>query len=131
MRRLVHYFRKENGASSAEFALVFLPFSALVLGIISLSTVLYANQTLQFATEAAARYYSVSMANGTDVSASINNPGTYVQDNFYRGPMATQFTASRGGCGPNGFQVYGTGSITLSAVVVNTTITLQAHACFP
>jgi len=127
MLKLSRYLRKEDGASSAEFALVFIPFSAMVLGILGLSMVLYANQTLQYATEQAARYYSVSAADGTDVSGSIN---TYGQQK-YTGPMAATFTASRGGCGPNGFQVLGTGSLPLSAGVINQTITLTAHACFP
>ena len=128
MRALSRYFRKESGASSAEFALVFIPFSALVVGVIGLSMALYANQTLQYATEAAARYYSVSMTNGTDVSGSID---TYTKQNFYTGPMSPTFTASRGGCGPNGFQVYGTGSFPITALFINTSITLQSHACFP
>ena len=129
MRLLARYISDETGASSAEFALVFIPFSALVFGVIALSLVLYANQTLQYATEAAARYYSVTTANtGTAPSASAVN--TYGQQQ-YTGPMAPTFTASRGGCGPNGFQVLGSGSIPLDSGVYNTTLTLQAHACFP
>jgi Flp pilus assembly protein TadG len=128
MRVFAHFIRDEAGASAAEFALVFIPFSAMVFGILGLCMVLYANQTLQFATEAAARYYSVSMANdGTDVSGSINTYGQH----HYLGPMATTYTASRGGCGPNGFQVHGSGSIPLDTGVYNTTLTLQAHACYP
>ena len=129
MQAIPLYFRDETGASAAEFALVFIPFSALVLGILGLSMVLYANQTLQYATEAAARYYSVQTANsGTAPSGSAIN--TYGQQS-YTGPMSPTFTASRGGCGPNGFQVYGSGSIPLEAGVISTTIALQAHACFP
>jgi Flp pilus assembly protein TadG len=129
MRMLAHYISDETGASTAEFALAFIPFSALVFGIIALSLVLYANQTLQYATEAAARYYSVTTANtGTPPSGTAIN--TYGQQQ-YLGPMAPTFTASRGGCGPNGFQVYGTGTIPLDAGLYNTNLTLQAHACFP
>jgi Flp pilus assembly protein TadG len=130
MRKFAHYIADETGASTAEFALAFIPFSALVFGIIALSMVLYANQTLQFATEAAARYYSVTTANnnGTEPSGTaISNYGLQQ----YAGPMTPTFTSSRGGCGPNGFQVYGTGTIPLDAGVYNTTLTLQAHACFP
>ena len=130
MRKIARYFRKEDGASSAEFALVFIPFSSLVLGILGLSMVLYANQTLQSATEAAARYYSVTTANNSGTEPSTGAIQTYAAQ-AYTGPMTPTFTPSRGGCGPNGFQVYGTGTIPLNAGVYNTTITLQAHACFP
>ncbi len=129
MRGVGLYIRDEAGASAAEFALIFIPFSALVLGILGLSMVLYANQTLQYATEAAARYYSVQTANtGTAPAGSAIN--TYGQQQF-TGPMTPTFTASRGGCGPNGFQVYGSGSLPLNAGVYSTTVSLQAHACFP
>ena len=130
MRKLTHYISDETGVSAAEFALAFIPFSALVFGIISLSLVLYANQTLQYATQAAARYYSVTTANnnGTEPSGTaISNYGLQQ----YLGPLTPTFTSSRGGCGPNGFQVYGSGSIPLNAGLVNTTLTLQAHACYP
>jgi len=128
MRKLASYIRDETGASAAEFAMVFIPFSAMVLGILGLCMVLYANQTLQSATEQSARYYSVHYADtGIDVGSSIN---TYGQG-IYTGPMAPTFTASRGGCGPNGFQVSGTGSIPINAGVYSTTLTLQSHACFP
>jgi len=130
MRAALRYIADEGGASAAEFALVFIPFSALVLGIIGLSMVLYANQTLQYATEAAARYYSVQTANTGTVPA-----GSAIQTygaTAYTGPsMSPTFSASRGGCGPNGFQVYGSGSFPLSAGVINISVPLQAHACFP
>jgi Flp pilus assembly protein TadG len=130
MRTRPHFVSDETGASAAEFALAFIPFSALVFGIIALSMVLYANQTLQSATEAAARYYSVTTANNNGTEPSGSAVSTYGEQQF-TGPMAATFTPSRGGCGPNGFQVYGTGTIPINAGVYSTTLTLQAHACFP
>jgi Flp pilus assembly protein TadG len=130
MRTLSRFISDETGASAAEFALAFIPFSALVFGIIALSMVLYANQTLQFATEAAARYYSVTTANNSGTPPLNSAVNAYGQRQ-YTGPMAPTFTASRGGCGLNGFQVYGTGTIPLDTGVYNTTLTLRAHACFP
>jgi Flp pilus assembly protein TadG len=129
MCKLGHYILDETGASAAEFALVFIPFSAMVLGILGICMVLYANQTLQSATEAAARYYSVTTAD-TGTAPSGGTINSYAQQRL-AGPITGTFTASRGGCGPNGFQVYGTGSLPLNAGVYNTTLTLQAHACYP
>jgi len=126
MRSLVRYLQEEAGASAAEFALVVIPFIGLVLGIVGLSMLLYANQTLQFATEAAARYYSVqtNLGNTPDVSAYALNA--------YKGPaVSPTFTPARGGCGPNGFQVTGTGTFPLNTGLYNTSVSLQAHACFP
>jgi Flp pilus assembly protein TadG len=122
------YLSQEGGASSAEFALVTVPFIALVLGIIGLSMVLYANQCLQYATEAAARYYSVQTANTGSVPTDV---ATHAQ-NAYNGPnISATFTPSRGGCGTNGFQVAGSGSLLLNAGIFSIPVTLNAHACFP
>jgi len=106
MRKLQHYFREASGASSAEFALVMFPFLGLVFAIIGGSMMFYANQSLQYATEAAARYYSVQTAN-TGSAPSATTVQTYAT-NAYTGPgISPSFTAARGGCGANGFQVTG------------------------
>ena len=76
MRAIRRYPSDERGASAAEFALVTVPFVALTLGIIGLGMALYANQCLQYATEAAARYYSVQTANagGTERAEHERKP---------------------------------------------------------
>lgn len=130
MRRRSHNIRDEGGASSAEFALVLFPFIALVLAIIGGSMMFYANQSLQYATEAAARYYSVQTTDtGTaPLAATIVTYAT----NAYTGPgISPSFTAARGGCGANGFQVTGTANFPLNIGVVSTTVPLKSHACFP
>src|SRR4029077_15757615 len=75
------YWRDENGASSAEFAIVLLPFTALIFAIIYGSLRYYANQTWQYATEAAARCYSVDAGNCSTTGAVQ----TYAR-NHYKGP---------------------------------------------
>ena len=127
MRTGLRYFRDNNGAGAAEFALVVVPFIGLVLGIIGLSMALYANQTLQFATEAAARYYSVQAAIG-------NNPSTTTITNYasthYKGPSITpSFVANA--AASCGHQVTGTGTLPLNTGLVNTSVTLHSSACFP
>jgi Flp pilus assembly protein TadG len=131
MRGFALYLREDKGASAAEFALVVFPFIALVLSIIGLSMLLYANQTLQFATEKAARYYSVQTANATNTSSTLptaSDVQTYAQ-NAYTGPsVSPSFTAAPAACG---YRVTGTANFPLNTGIYNTTVTLQSVACFP
>jgi Flp pilus assembly protein TadG len=130
MRKLRHYLRETKGASAAEFALVSIPFIGLVLAIIGGSMMFYANQSLQYATQAAARYWSVQTAN-TGTALAPGTVQTYAS-NAYTGPgISPTFTATRGGCGFNGFQVYGTATFPLNIGFFSQNITLQSHACFP
>ena len=129
MRRFVHYLTEERGASAAEFALVLIPFTVLVFSIIGLSMLLYANQTLQFATQSASRYYSVQCANGSNPTVGqVQNFGKQV----YKGPsIAPTFTPVTGGCTSNNHEVTGQVKIPLNAGLIRTTIQLKAHANFP
>lgn len=118
------YWKDENGASSAEFALVIIPFLALVFAIIHLSFVFYANQSLQFAAEAAARCYSVDAVTCSSVGAAQ----TFAASR-YKGPsIGATFIATATGCGHT---VAGTGSYTVDAIVVAIPVNLAATACFP
>lgn len=130
MGKLWHHIRDEGGASSAEFALVLFPFIAMVLAIIGGSMMFYANQSLQYATQAAARYYSVQTTD-TGTAPLAATVVTYA-NNAYTGPgISPSFTATRGGCGANGFQVTGTANFPLNIGVMSTTVALKSHACFP
>ena len=123
MKRLC-YWRDENGASSAEFAIVLIPFTALIFAIIYGSLMYYANQTLQYATEAAARCYSVDAGN-CSTTAAVQ---TYAL-NHYKGPnIGASFTAQATGCGHT---VTGTGSFPINVVVYSTTLPMNSSACFP
>jgi Flp pilus assembly protein TadG len=130
MRKLRHYFGEASGASSAEFALVMFPFLGLVFAIIGGSMMFYANQSLQYATEAAARYWSVQTAN-TGAALSPATVQTYATT-AYTGPgISPTFVATRGGCGANGFQVTGSATFPLNIGLLSQSIALKSHACFP
>lgn len=126
MRRAGKYWKDECGSGAAEFAIVLLPFAALIFGIIHLCLAFYANQTLQFATEAAARCYSVDAVNcSTAGAAQIYATGRYkgpnISASFTAWPIPTD-------CG---HEVTGTGSYSLNAVFVRVAVPLTAKACFP
>lgn len=125
MKQLRAYWRDEHGGGAAEFALVVMPFSALIFGIVHLCLMLYANQNLQFAVEGAARCSSVMSA------TTCNTPGavqTYASG-LYKGPnISPSFGYLQTGCGNT---VTGTGSYTLNAVFVRVSVPLSSTACFP
>jgi Flp pilus assembly protein TadG len=124
MRARIGYWKDENGAGAAEFALVLLPFLALIFGIIEVSLMMYANQTLQYAAESAARCFSVNAATCGTTGATQAYAATR-----YSGPnIAPVFVANNTGCGHT---VTGTANFQLSAVVVSIAVPLSATACFP
>ena len=118
------YWKDESGASAAEFALVLIPFLALIFGIINLSLMFYANHTLQYAAEAAARCYSVDAVSCSTAAATQAYAATR-----YSGPNITPvFVATTAGCGHT---VIGNANFSLNAVVLNIIVPLSATACFP
>lgn len=118
------FLKDENGAGAAEFVLVVIPFMALVMGIIGLSTMMYANHNLQYAVEAAARCFSV---NATSCS-TIGDTQTYAATRYSGPNISPVFVANSGGCGHT---VTGTANFTLDAIVVDINVPLSATACFP
>ena len=73
MRSVIRYWRHESGSGAAEFTMVLIPFAALIFGIIHMSLLFYANQSLQFAAEAAARCFSVDANNGQNACGSAGH----------------------------------------------------------
>jgi len=68
-RRLRRYLKNREGATALEFALLILPFSALVFGIIELSILFFFNSTLNHATAEVSRQirtgqFQANCANG-------------------------------------------------------------------
>lgn len=124
MRFLISFLRNECGSGAAEFALVIIPFSAMIFGIIHMSLLFYANQSLQFATEAAARCYSVDSTNCSSTGATQ----TYAASRYAGPNIGASFVASTAGCGHT---VTGSGNYALNAVVITRSIPLSAAACFP
>ena len=125
MRNANQYWKDERGSGAAEFALVVVPFLGLIFAIIGVSMMLYANHTLQYATEAAARCASVSSTTTCNSPAAITNYALA----RYSGPNITPvFAASTPACGK---RVTGTGSFQLTTGLVNVAVPLSASACFP
>jgi Flp pilus assembly protein TadG len=124
MSGAIRYWRDECGAGAAEFAIVFLPFAVLVFAIIHMSLLFYANQSLQFAAEAAARCYSVD-ANNCATTGAVQS---YASNNYAGPNIGASFVASATGCGHT---VTGSGNYSLNAVVITRSIPLTAKACFP
>ena len=124
MRRLTVFLREEFGGGTAEFAIVLLPFSALIFAIIHLCLLFYANESLQFATESGARCYSVDSVNcGTPGAAQTYASGKYT------GPtISPVFVATATGCGHT---VTANGTYAFNAVVASFSVPLTATACFP
>ena len=124
MKSAIRFCRDEFGGGAAEFAIVVLPFAALIFAIIHLCLLFYANQSLQFAAEAAARCYSVDSTNcGTTGAVQTYASGRYAGPN-----IGATFVADTTGCGHT---VTGTGNYALNAVVISKSVPLTAKACFP
>ncbi len=124
MRSRGGYWKDERGAGAAEFALVLLPFLALIFGIIGLSTMFYTNHALHYATEAAARCFAVNVTSCPDTGATQAYAATR-----YSGPdISPVFVASTAGCGHT---VTGNANFTLDAVVTSITVPFSATACYP
>lgn len=124
MNSLCRYWKDEFGGGAAEFAIVLLPFAALIFAIIHLCLLFFANQSLQFAAEAAARCYSVDSINCSSTGAAQ----TYAMSH-YKGPnISPTFVATGTGCGHT---VNGNGTYQLNAVFVRVGVPLAATACFP
>ena len=126
---------EEGGASAVEFALVTPIFLAMVLAVINLSICLYGVVTLHYATEDAARCFSVNAVTCPDSGSTV----TYAQ-NRYAGPNFTglAFTAnSAGSCdtdskgNADGHVVDATANYTLLIGFPKIVIPISTSACFP
>ena len=71
--RFSHLWRDRRGGAAIEFAFVGPVFIALMLGAVELGRMYYVRQSMEYATEQAARYY---MLNPTTGSGSVT---TYLQ----------------------------------------------------
>jgi Flp pilus assembly protein TadG len=122
MRGWFGIWRDERGATSAEFAMVLIVFFGLIFGTIGLCFAVWAQETLQYATEATARYVAVC-------SSSCTSAQTFGM-NHYAGPNdSPTFSAlTVAGCG-NG--VRGTATFPLDVVFIRKPLSLTATACFP
>jgi TadE-like protein len=115
----------DGGATAVEFAILAPIFIMLLVGTVSGGLLMSAASSLNYATERAARCFSVSVGQCPDAPTTQ----TYALG-LYSGPSspAPTFTASTPACG---HQVIGGVSFTLDAGVAQWSIPLSATACFP
>lgn len=75
MRRLLQALRADNrGAAAIEFAIVGPLLFTLLLGIVEMGRMFYVRESLEYATEQAARYYMVNPAATQDaVTTTLRN----------------------------------------------------------
>lgn len=127
MRR--RFLTSESGASAVEFALVLPAFLVLLLGTIHMCLLLYSSQTLHSAVEAGARCAAVRTGTGQECSGDKTTTVPAFALSQYWGPgISPSFQYWVSGAATC---ITGTGSYTISAVLVNTTVPLSASACFP
>jgi Flp pilus assembly protein TadG len=120
MRRLL---RNNRGASAIEFALVALPVIVFMLGIIQTGWVVWANNLLHMAVDAASRCGAVQSTTTPCAGGSTSNMITTA--NLVFSPLSgASFSANA--CAGTGLM----GTYTVSIVfVVN--LTLTAKSCYP
>lgn len=122
MRGPFKFWKNERGATTAEFAMVLSVFFGVVFSAIAVSLALWAQESLQYATEATARCRAVS-------PSLCSNVQTYGRSR-YLGPNDSPTFASFAiaGCA-NG--VKGTATFPFDALIVQKSLSLTAKACFP
>jgi Flp pilus assembly protein TadG len=122
------FARGESGTSAVEFGLVVAPFLAVIFGIIELCMVLWANTTLHYAVEDAARCAVVHSSVCSGTTATQNWATTH-----YYGPnISPTFVAvSESDCGSGSWTVNGTASFRIETGLFNLTVPMSARACFP
>ena len=124
MRWIARFRRDRAGSTAVEFAIILPCFLALTFGTINLCVALYANTSLHYAVDDAARCMSVR----TTTCDNAADTQTYAT-NHYNGPsLATSFTATTTTCGN---QVTGTATFQLNAILANISVPLSATSCFP
>ncbi len=122
------------GASAVEFAVVIPLFVLLTLGLFNMAFLLYAANALHFATERAARCFTVTPTSCPNQVATPNLQ-TYGAGQ-YKGPTLTSLTFSVPNSGTTtttncGNHVRATASYTIQTGLVHYSLPIQADACFP
>jgi Flp pilus assembly protein TadG len=113
----------DQGATAVEFAIVAPVVIMLIVGIPTVSLMLFAMGSLHFAVEDAARCASARPSQCADSAAIIS----YAQSR-YSGVLATPvFTAATAACGN---QVTGTVTITFDVGMYRRPVALSATSCF-
>ena len=129
--------RETRGGSATEFAVIVPVFFALVFAVIHLSFILWAETSLHWATETAARCASINSNVGTGATGACATAGATTNATVkayattqYHGPNVTPvFTANTTAtCGK---LVSATATYQLNVVVTSVAVNLNAKSCYP
>jgi Flp pilus assembly protein TadG len=118
-------FRNNRGATVVEFALVALPVLTFMMGIIQTCYLVWVDNLLQTAVDAAARCGAIDSAT-TPCAGSSNQQMISAARTVFAPLTGASFTANTANC--NGSGLVGTYSMSI-AFVVN--LTLTAQSCYP
>lgn len=124
------FISSEDGASSAEFALVVVPFVSIFMAVLGFGIMLWTSAALRYAVEDAARCAAVKTAVCTDAAATEN----YALSR-YEGPALSPafhyFQKNCTGSSSPGNRVIGEVQFALNTGLINFSLPLTATACFP
>lgn len=137
IRRKIHQVLiDDRGSSAAEFALTLPILLLLLIGIINLTSMLYAGSTLNFATEAAARCAGTTLAGKAGPCATPTATQDYAAS-MYKGPaispvfVATEETDASSATKCVGRMVVATATYRVNFGVFGRDVSLRAQSCFP
>jgi Flp pilus assembly protein TadG len=128
--RLLAFLSDRSGIAAIEFALVVPAFLMLLIGTMSMSIMLFANSSLHFAVEAAARCASIQ----TTVCRDSATTNAFASAHYFGPGVAPVFTCVGRLCGGTascGNKVTGTASWTLDVGMTRFVTPLRADACYP
>jgi len=125
---IARLWKRQEGASAVEFALVLPILLMLTLGAIGATIMLYSVVSLHYAVEDAARCVSVK----TLVCTSQATMRTYAA-NRYKGPTLASLTfnltpATAANCGN---RVVGTGTLAFTTGIATVNLPISASSCYP
>ena len=123
MKALLRFWRRGDGASAVEFALVLPAFIAVTLGMMYLCMMVYASVALHYAVEDTARCAA------TSTSTTCSNVQTYGASHYLGPGVSSQtYTLTSVACGK---RVVGSANFTLFNGLTNRSVALSAQSCFP
>jgi Flp pilus assembly protein TadG len=125
------FISNEGGASSAEFALIIVPFLSIVMAVLGFCMLLWTSAALRYAAEDAARCASVKTAVCPDATTTQN----YALSRYEGPAISPTFTYTVASCTSAavvaGHTVTGTATFAMNTGLINLSLPLTVRACFP
>jgi Flp pilus assembly protein TadG len=116
------FLRNDRGAAAVEFALVSLPVIFFIFGIMQTAWIIWSDNLLHVAVDAAARCGGVN-----STTSPCNGSNLISTANTVFGPLSGASFANNGNC-DGGVGLVGTYDVTILFVV---NLTLTAKSCYP